>query len=127
MPEAAEKNESYLTSPRALLVQWTGVLAGPLAWGLQMQARYSLVPWVCKNGGEILIHLIAIMALLITAVGAYAGWRGWQAGAEEEETTSPVVARARFMGGLGLLTSAMFFLVIIAQEIPTFFFHPCQR
>ncbi len=123
----SEKSESNLKRTSGLAVQWTGVLAAPLAWGLHMQTNYSLVPWVCKNGGEILLHAITILALLITAIGAYASWRGWVAGASEEETASRAISRARFMGGLGLLTSAMFFLVIIAQEIPTFFFHPCQR
>jgi hypothetical protein len=122
----AEKNEKRILHPRGSFVQWTGVLAGPVAWGLHMQTNYSLVPWVCKNGGEIFIHLVTIAALLITAVGALAAWRGWQQGRDEEEANGEG-SRSHFMGALGLLTSGMFFLVIIAQEIPSFIFHPCQR
>jgi hypothetical protein len=124
----AEKNERYLSSLRGRLMQWTGLLAGPLAWGLHMQANLSLVPWVCKHGGEIYIHLVTILALVITAAGAYAAWRIWQEGGEEKANGGgDILSRARFMGALGLMTSAMFFLVIIAQEIPGFFFQPCQR
>lgn len=122
----AEKKENNLSRPGGLLMQWTGLLAGPFAWGLHMQANYSLVPWVCKNGGEILIHLVTILALAITALGAFAAWRSWQQG-RETNVDDAALSRTSFMGMLGLLMSAMFFLVIIAQEIPGYFFHPCQR
>lgn len=121
----AEETEKRILHPRGQAVQWTGVLAGPVAWGLHMQVNYSLVPWVCKNGGEVFIHLVTIVALLITAVGALAAWRGWQAGREDESEGE--ASRSHFMSALGLLNSGMFFVVIIAQEIPSFFFHPCQR
>jgi tellurite resistance protein TehA-like permease len=121
----AEDNERRILHPRGQAVQWTGLLAGPAAWALHMQANYSLVPWVCKNGGEIFIHLVTVAALLITAVGAFAAWRAWQekreAGADGEDS------RSHFMGALGLLMSGLFFVVIVAQEIPSFIFHPCQR
>lgn len=127
----AKNNESYLASWRGILVQWAGLLAGPTAWGLHMQANYSLVPLACKRGGEIYIHLVTVLALLVTLLGAYAAWRLWQEGGREDGGASSDggsrPSRARFMGALGLLTSALFFIVIIAQEIPSFFFHPCQR
>ena len=122
----AKKKESNPSHTRDLLMQWTGLLAGPFAWGLHMQVNYSLVPWVCKNGVEILIHLVTVLALLITALGAFAAWRTWQEG-EETNVDDAALSRTSFMGVLGLLTSAMFFLVIIAQEIPSYYFHPCQR
>jgi hypothetical protein len=112
---------------RGLFMQWMGVLAGPVAWGLHMQTNLSLVPWVCKNGGEVFLHVVTILALVVTAFGAFAAWRGWLAGADAETDGAGRISRARFMGALGLLVSAMFFLVIIAQAIPSFMFHPCQR
>lgn len=121
----AEETQKRILHPRGALVQWTGVLAGPVAWGLHMQANYALVPWVCKNGGEVFIHLVTILALLITLIGAFAAWRGWQAGREDESEGE--LSRTHFMGALGLLTSGLFFVVIVAQEIPSFFFLPCQR
>jgi hypothetical protein len=110
-------------------MQWMGVLAGPVAWGVHMQTNYSLVSWVCRNGGEIFLHVVTILALVITALGAFAAWRGWQDGAAEEAETDGGgrLSRARFMGALGLLVSAMFFLLIIAQAIPSFMFQACQR
>jgi hypothetical protein len=124
--EVAKKKESNPPRRHEFLMQWTGLLAGPFAWGLHMQANYALVPWVCKNGSEIIIHLVTILALAITAVGAFAAWRSWQEG-RETDVDDAALSRTSFMGMLGLLTSGMFFLVIIAQEIPSYFFHPCQR
>lgn len=121
----AEDSEKRILHPRGQAVQWTGLLAGPTAWALHMQANYSLVAWACKNGGEIVIHLVTVAALLITAVGAFAAWRAWQQGRAEEADGE--VSRTHFMGALGLLVSLMFLLVIIAQAIPSFVFHPCQR
>ena len=36
-------------------------------------------------------------------------------------------ARSSFMGMLGMLTSSLFTLLMIAQAIPTFIFDPCQQ
>jgi hypothetical protein len=123
----AERSGRGVLDPRGLLMQWTGVLAGPVVWAVHMQTNLSLVPWVCKNGGLMLLHVVTILALLITAVGAFAAWRALQEGREEDEAGGGVISRSRFMGALGLLMSAMFFLVIIAQAVPSFFFQPCQR
>ena len=123
----AGRSEKRILSPRGLFMQWTGVLAGPVVWGLHMQTNLSLVPWVCKNGGIILLHVVTILALLITAIGAFAAWRALREGREEDAAGGDVISRSHFMGALGLLMSSMFFLVIIAQAVPTFFFQPCQR
>ena len=110
-------------------MQWTGVLAAPIAWVLHMQTNYALVPWACKtSGGMLLLYVVTILALLVTGIGAYCAWRGWQEGAgEEPELPDTTLSRARFMAGLGLFISGMFFLVIIAQAVPGLFLHPCQR
>ncbi|MBD0372118.1 MAG: hypothetical protein ICV60_14855 [Pyrinomonadaceae bacterium] len=125
----SEKSEKRILHPRGLFMQWTGLLAGPVAWALHMQTNYALVPWVCMKGGEMLLYLVSIFAILITAAGAFAAWRAWSEGGREKEANGggDPISRTSFMGALGLLTSAMFLLVIIAQAIPGFFFHPCQR
>lgn len=125
----AKRNENHLRRPRGLLMQWSGLLAGPVAWALHMQTNYALVPWACKtSGGTLLLYLVTMLALLITGIGAFCAWRGWQEGAGlEPDGSDALISRARFMGGLGLFISAMFSILIIAQAIPGFFLHPCQR
>lgn len=125
MPYEAEKD----TRPsRALLRQWTGLLAGPFAWVLQLQVAYLLIPWACAHDQQsISLHIITLVALLLTAGGAFISWQDWREyGAELPGDAGGRVPRSRFMSISGLLTSAFFFLLILMQGIASFILHPCQ-
>ena len=112
--------------PHALAL-WTGILAGPVAWLLQMQTSYALVPWACATGHVFVLHLVTLAGLLIAAAGAWLAWRDWRRfGKEWPKGKGGPQMRRRFMAVLGLLTSVMFFLVILAQGIPSFILNPCQ-
>lgn len=107
---------------------WAGVLAGPLAMLTQLQANYALVLWACGAGREWALHLVALMALLVTAAGGLLSWRNWRrAGAGWEDGGAGVVPRSRFMAVVGLMMSVLISLVVIAQWIPIFVYGPCQR
>ena len=107
---------------------WIGVLAAPVAFLVDLEASYILVPQACATGVETGLHLVPILALLVTAAGTIVSWRNWkrtgEARSEGEET---VVTRSHFMAVWGTLMSLLFFLVILAQWIPSLFFSPCQR
>jgi hypothetical protein len=135
-----------------LLVQWTGLLAGPIAWLLQLQVAYVLIPWACAHDQQNLsLHLVTIASLLLTAGGAFIARRDWRGDGSEPPgdtvgtgsagrvngvggvggvggVSSAVNARARsrFMAVLGLCTSAFFFLVILVQGLASFILNPCQ-
>ena len=47
-------------------------------------------------------------------------------GKQWPQATGGPQMRRRFMAVLGLLTSTMFFFVILAQGIPSFMLNPCQ-
>lgn len=123
-----ETGDREFKSARVLLAQWAGLLAGPLAWLLQLQTGYTLIPWACAHDAHaISLHVVTIAALLLTAAGGFVAWRGWQrAGREQPGGEGRAAARSRFMSILGLLTSAMFFLVILVQGSASFILHPCQ-
>jgi hypothetical protein len=73
------------------------------------------------------LHIVTVVALLITAGAGLVAWRKWQeAGRTEPDEAAGPRPRSRFMAVLGLLTSAMFFLTILAQGIASFVLHPCQ-
>jgi uncharacterized membrane protein YebE (DUF533 family) len=112
---------------REVLLQWAGVLVAPGAWAVQMQCLYLLVQPACQSGRNLSLHVVTVVALLAATGGGLIAWRNWQqAGAQWQAEAGDPQARSRFMGLLGLLLSAMFFLAILAQGIPSFVLHPCQ-
>jgi hypothetical protein len=122
-----ERDERFMRW-REVLLLWAGVLLGPVTWALQMQLGYMLVQPACMSGRNLSLHIVTIIALALAAVGGLIAWRNWQRAGQQwpsDETAGPR-PRSRFMGVLGLLMSAMFFVVIFAQGIASFVLHPCQ-
>ena len=106
---------------------WIGLLGAPFVWLMQMQALYLLAVWICR-GGKSLLYLTTLIALALVACVWFIAWRSWQrTGHNWPGDEGGVLPRSRFMAVLGVLTSALFFLLILAQGIANFFFHPCVR
>lgn len=107
---------------------WAGILAGPLAALVQLQANYALVLWVCGSGGAWALHAVSAAALLVAFGAGLFSWRNWQkAGADWDDEGAGVLPRSRFMAAVGMLISAHSSLVIIAQWIAVFVYSACQR
>ena len=109
------------------LGQWAGVLAGPAAFLIQLQVNYALVPWACTTGHWFVLHLVSLLALLLVSLASLIAWRiRGRITREARDRAAEPLLRSKFMAEMGLLTSALFLLLIIAQEIPNFVMHPCQ-
>jgi len=93
---------------------WSGIFAGPIAWGIDLQLRYALVPWACATGRMGTLTLISIPLLLVSLSGGLLSWRGMQSD-----------ERSRFMGLSGLALSLAFSLTIVAMTIPDFILRRC--
>ena len=107
---------------------WFGILAGPLAFLLNLQLSYMLVQPVCVTAHHIILHLVPAGALLLAASGGVSAWWNWQrTGQAESSKSEGVLPRSRFMADVGLLTSGLFLVVIVAQWLPNFILSPCQR
>lgn len=115
-------------NPTSTFAQWYGVLAGPIAWAMQLQANYSLVTHACRTGNMTWLYassgFFALLALSALAV-SWVDWR--KAKSQSPPSREPAEARSSFMGFLGALTSSLFTLLIIAQAIPVFVFDPCAH
>ena len=125
-PETAPV-ERELSGKRSTFAQWFGLLAGPLAMLANQQAQYALVPWACYNGAHFAVHIPPIVFLAITAAAALLALREWRAGGGGTlDSASGVLARARFLGALGVGTSVLFALIIMSMWVADAFLNTCD-
>ena len=107
---------------------WFSILAPPLAFLLNLQLSYVLVSQACVTGRHLLLHLVPVGTLLLAVSGGVSAWYNWRRTGHAGSTEAAgVLPRSRFMAATGLLTSGLFILVIVAQWLPNFLLHPCQR
>ncbi len=118
--------ETTLDEEANLLTLWGGVLIAPAAYFFQLCVAYGLVSWVCRSGNSFVITLVTIVALALCGFGGFLAWRNWRSvGAEFTEDKGDPVNRTRFMAVGGLILSALFFVAILAQEIPNWIVGAC--
>lgn len=126
MAERAASSEHF-REPAGIAMLWFAVLAGPVAWTIGLNLDYSLVRVACVRETMLLLHLVTLVTLALAAAGGWVAWREWgRAGAELPGEEGGTLPRSRFMSVLGLLGSAFFALVIVAQWIGKLFLNPCM-
>lgn len=106
---------------------WTGILAGPVVWALDLCVSYALVKWTCSSQRTLLMHLISPVCLALVLGGAAVSWLALRRTSGHPATGggSPL-AREHFMAVLGLTSSALFALTIVAGAIPRWVLDACQ-
>jgi hypothetical protein len=106
---------------------WVGLLLAPAAFLLNLELAYAVVPTACSAHNRLLVHLVHLACLILAVAGLLVAWSSWRSTGETwPGEQGDRLARSRFMSGLGLLLSALFVLVIMAQWIPSFVLNPCQ-
>jgi hypothetical protein len=109
---------------KPLVWLWSGILAGPVAWFLNLEGNFALAPLACMGHGKIWLYLVSALSLLITAVAG--GVSYMQLGkANEDAAIAP--ATHRNLAIVGLCLSAFFLLVIAAQTIPNLILQGCEK
>jgi hypothetical protein len=116
-----------LARRRHAVAQWFGVLGAPIGMLVNLQAQYAVVPWACTRGLVAVLHLSPAICLGIAVGAAVAGSHEWRAGGGGEPgAETGVIARARFLGALGIATSVLFSLIIVSMWLATAFLNPCD-
>ena len=116
--------EEQATTPKAL---WVLVVASPIVVAAEMQANFVLVRLACSMQRNFALYAVIVLAMALTIATASVAISIWRrAGAEWPSEAGDVQTRVRFICVLGILSSAMSFLVILAQGIATLHFDPCQ-
>jgi hypothetical protein len=107
---------------------WFGVLAGPLAFLVNLQVMYMLVPWACTGGWRLGLWLFPPLMVALALAGVLVAWTSWRrVGREWPGEEGGPQPRSRFLATLGVLVSATMALVVVAHWLATFFISPCQR
>jgi hypothetical protein len=111
----------------AIRALWTGVLLPPIAFLINLEVAYALVPKACASRNTLVLHLVHLVCLGLVLLGGLIAWHCWKVtGAEWPGEGGGPLARSRFMAGIGVLMSGFVALVIVADWIPSFMLNPCQ-
>jgi hypothetical protein len=106
---------------------WTGILAGPIVWAIVLLASYAMVKWVCQTDNHAALNLITIASLAVVLGAAAISYLALTHTRNDVPTDGGRPRqRARFMAILGLVSSALFALQIIAGAIPHWVLDACQ-
>ena len=109
------------------LALWIGILAGPAIWLVSFQANFTLAPWACEFNTKIALFVITTLAVILIAGSGLLAWREWTVlGRIWPGETGGALARGLIMAAGGVLMSAMFFLVVLAQSIPELILGACD-
>jgi hypothetical protein len=122
-----ERDYDRQTSSGRQLLLWIGLLLPPLVWALQMEINYWLLRGACARGSSGAFLVVLSIALLLVGLAALSAWLSWRRLSQNWLRDAGLrISRSQFMAMLGMFSSGMFFLVIVAQGIGALVFHPCQ-
>lgn len=107
---------------------WLAMLLPPTAWAVQLQVLWLASEYGCLTSDFTWNHVTSLVALLFSLAGLWIGmheWRSTGGGTDDDEATQPSLRR--FMSLVGILTGALFTVVIFAQWLPTLTGVPCDK
>jgi hypothetical protein len=106
---------------------WAGVVGPPLTWAIRIGAGYLLVPHACRAESLWLLHGLTLAALASCAAFAALAWRlRLRVDPDDGVPDDSSEPRVGFMARLGLLSSALFGAVIVAEGLANLFVDPCH-
>jgi len=118
------EEELQQTTPKAL---WLLVILPPAIGAAAMQADFVLVRQACAAARNIALYGVTIAGLALIIATAFIAFALWRVeGTRWPTEAADVSTRIGFIAVLGLLSSAMSFLLLLAQGIATIVFDPCQ-
>jgi hypothetical protein len=112
---------------RGLVLLWTSMLAGPLAWALNLQVGYALVKWACSRDQTFVLTLVGALTFAGTVAGAYVGWlcllkvRG-----TADELGGRIIDRSYFVAVVAVGLNLLLALLIAVSSVHQFMLSPCE-
>ena len=110
-----------------LVLLWTSMLAGPLAWGLNLQVGYALVKWACSREQAFVLTVVAVITFAATLAGAYLGWSCLlTVRAAADELGGRTIDRSYFMAVIAVGLNLLLALLIAVSSVHQFLLSPCE-
>ena len=106
---------------------WVGLAAGPIAWAIDLEAGYAIVPWACGENRRAVFFLISLATFALATIGLVVAWRTLAllpAEATLDGGLSP--DRSRFLAWCGVALSALTMLLILGNAVPRTLLGPCD-
>jgi hypothetical protein len=128
MADRSTREERELSEGEGLVEQWAGLLLAPAAFFVHLQVAYAMVSWACVHRGDVWLHVANATSVLLATVGAVVARRVWNRTGREpgDGDESRPLSRARFLAIVGLASSSVFVLLLLAQWAAQLVISPCQ-
>jgi hypothetical protein len=102
----------------------SAAFASPLVWFASQAAQFALAPLTCAWHSNAILWIASAIALALVACSGLIAWQQWSQG--QQQTSGDAVFMPRWLSMSAIVLSASFFLVILAQAIPTFMMRSCD-
>ena len=107
------------------MVLWLSVLTGLTAWVAALALDWILSPSAVHHDSALRLLIVNVVAAVIALGAAVLSWQRWRSPAHDDPTgTTATRETDRFMAELGLGSSLLFLVFIIAQSAAIFFVGP---
>ena len=107
-----------------LMAAGATVLA-PVGWFISLGAGYFMVPSACSSETEVGLHFLMLGAVLVILAGLLCGMH-LRRSAVAQADKELVARRDHFLGNVGLMTSALFMLLVLGQWAAILILQPCM-
>jgi hypothetical protein len=119
---------------RTSLLLWFALLAPPALWAIEFFLGQALVDTSCRQAGRTWgIHVngvtiaMAASTALVTLLAWGAAFTLFRATREAEDDDAPPDGRVKFLATVALLTTPLFFLIIVMSAIAAVVLPDCRQ
>jgi hypothetical protein len=102
-----------------------GLYVGGLSWMASTQANYGLVPVVCAHNGTWIVPALCLSLAVVSILGGVLSWRALRPQFLPDHPGGGTPRR--FTAMLGILSAALFAVVILVQGAAGMVLQGCER